>query len=51
MASSGQDKRIDYIEFNVSVIGRARRFYGVLVDVERQQDARSAVEDDDRDEL
>ena len=28
MASSGKDKRIDYIEFNVRDIGRARSFYG-----------------------
>ena len=26
MASSGKDKRIDYIEFNVSDIGRARSY-------------------------
>ncbi len=28
MASSGKDRRIDYIEFNVSDIARARQFYG-----------------------
>ena len=28
MAQSGRDKRIDYIEFNVSDIGRRRAFYG-----------------------
>jgi len=28
MAQSGRDKRIDYIEFNVSDIGRMRAFYG-----------------------
>lgn len=28
MAQSGRDKRIDYIEFNVSDIGRMRTFYG-----------------------
>ncbi|SDP59185.1 VOC family protein [Phyllobacterium sp. OV277] len=28
MAQSGRDKRINYIEFNVSDIGRMRAFYG-----------------------
>lgn len=28
MVGSGKDRRIDYIEFNVSDIGRARHFYG-----------------------
>ncbi len=28
MAQSGKDRRIDYIEFNVSDIGRMRAFYG-----------------------
>ncbi|MRG56260.1 VOC family protein [Phyllobacterium sp. SYP-B3895] len=28
MASSGKDKCIDYVEFNVSDIGAARSFYG-----------------------
>ena len=28
MANSGRDKRIDYIEFNVKDIARARSFYG-----------------------
>ncbi len=28
MASSGKDRRIDYIEFNVIDIARARQFYG-----------------------
>ena len=32
MAPSGKDKRIDYIEFNVSDIGRMRAFYGAAFD-------------------
>jgi len=28
MATGGKDKRIDYVEFNVSDIARSRRFYG-----------------------
>ena len=28
MATTGKDKRIDYVEFNVGDIARTRRFYG-----------------------